>query len=277
MTPGERLARALSRRMPLEEARLAGAVPPEGYRPPPPAPWSARARTARVVGTLAPRVALDILLDRVRPVGSTTTEEGLAAVRRFSTDALRRLHVELEVVGAERVPRLGGVLFMWKQESHLDHFLLGAAIPRPFASLYNNAIARTPLYGEWFRRNGHFHVDRSDEAQWRESLARAADALRAGRCILVSPEGTRSWDGKLLPMKRGAFMLARAAERPIVGVTLAGAHACLPRGSATVRPGKVTCVFSRPIPVRADDATLEERVVETFAAARPMDIGGDRS
>jgi 1-acyl-sn-glycerol-3-phosphate acyltransferase len=246
---------------------------PEGYRPPPPASWSARARTARVVGSLAPRVALDILLDRVRPVGSTTTEEGLVAVRAFSLEALRRLRVELAIVGAERVPREGGVLFMWKQESHLDHFLLGAAIPRPFASLYNNAIARTPLYGEWFRRNGHFHVDRSDEAQWRASVARAAEALRAGRCILVSPEGTRSWDTRLLPMKRGAFMLARAAERPIVCVTLTGAHACLPRGGAAVRPGKVTCTFSHPIPVRVDDATLEQRVVDAFEVAGSVDNG----
>ncbi|HEX7604555.1 MAG TPA: lysophospholipid acyltransferase family protein [Polyangiaceae bacterium] len=260
MTLRERLVRALWR-------GVSGLAPPEGHRPPPPPPWSARVRTARIAGILAPRFAFELLSDRLRPVGSTTTEEGLAAVRTFSLDTLRRLRVELEIVGAERVPREGGVLFMWKQESHLDHLLLGAAIPRPFASLYNNAVAAAPLYGEWFRRSGHFHVDRSDEAQWRRSIARAAEALRGGRCILVSPEGTRSWDGKLLPMKRGAFMLARQAERPIVCVTLAGAHACLPRGSATVRPGKVTCVLSFPIPVRADDTTLEARVVETFEAA----------
>ena len=243
---------------------------PQRYRPPPPAPWSARARTARVVGALGPRLIVDMVLDRFRPVGSTTSDEGLAVVRAFSLDALRRLRVELEVVGAERVPREGGVLFMWKQESHLDHLLLGASLPRPFASLYNNAVAATPLYGEWFRRNGHFHVDRSNEAQWRESLGRAADAMRTGRCVLVSPEGTRSWDRNLLPMKRGAFMLARAAERPIVCVTFTGAHEALPRGSATVRPGKIVAELSAPIAVRADDATLEARVIETFSAARDL-------
>jgi 1-acyl-sn-glycerol-3-phosphate acyltransferase len=250
-------------------ARLIHRGAPEGYRPPSPPSWSARARTVRVIGELAPRFAFDLLLDRFRPVASTTTDEGLAEVRAFSLETLRRLHVEVAVLGAERVPRDGGVLFMWKQESHLDHLLLGASIPRPFASLYNNAVAGTPLYGEWFRRNGHFHVDRSDEGQWRASIARAAEAMRSGRCIVVSPEGTRSWDGRLLPMKRGAFMLARQAERPIVCVTFTGAHGCLPRGSATVRPGRIVAELSLPITVRADDDTLEARVVETFEATRP--------
>jgi len=250
--------------MTLDDARLAGIVPPAGYRAPEPAPWSARIRTATVVGTLAPRVALEFLFDRVRPVPSTTTEAGLAAVRAFSFEVLRRLHVEVEVRGQERVPNDGGVLFMWNQESHLDHLLLGVSVPRPFASLYNNEVAATPLYGGWFRRNGHFHVDRRNEDQWRESIARAGDAIRRGRCIVVSPEGTRSWDARLLPMKRGAFMLARAAERPIVCVTFSGAHACLPRGSAFVRPGRIRATLSEPIEVHANDDTLEAKVVATF-------------
>ncbi len=254
--------------MSLEEARLSGIVPPEGWVRPPRPPWSARARTALVVGTGAPKVVVDFLLDSIRPVPSTTTLEGLVAVRRFSLKILGWLGVELEVRGQDRVPRDGGVLFMWNQESHLDHLLLGASVPRPFASLYNNEVAKTPLYGDWFRRNGHFHVDRRDEEQWRESVARAGAAIRGGKCVVVSPEGTRSWDAHLLPMKRGAFMLARAAERPIVCVTFVGAHACLPRGSASVRPGKVVAELSAPIEVRADDETLEQKVVDTFEATK---------
>jgi 1-acyl-sn-glycerol-3-phosphate acyltransferase len=226
------------------------------------------ARTAATLGLVAPRVMLDFLLDPVRPVPSTTTEAGLARARAFASTLLARLHVTVDVFGRERVPREGGVLFMWNQTSHLDHLLLALAVPRAFASLYNNGVARTPLYGAWFRRNGHFHVDRTDEAQWRASVARAAEALRSGTCIVVSPEGTRSRDGKLLPMKRGAFLLARAAERPIVCVTFQGAHACLPRGSFAVRPGHVRATLSEPIAVSASDDTLEAKVVATFERDR---------
>lgn len=222
------------------------------------------ARTAIAIGRLLPRVVVDFLLDPIRPVPSTTTEEGLERARVFAFGVLHRLDVRLDVVGRERVPRDGGVLFMWNQTSHLDHLLLALAVPRPFASLYNNGVARTPLYGAWFRRNGHFHVDRTDETQWRASIGRAAQALRAGACIVVSPEGTRSPEGALLPMKRGAFLLARAAERPIVCVTFKGAHERLPRGSFAVQAGAVRATLSEPIEVRADDDMLEERVVQTF-------------
>src|SRR5215470_18118401 len=152
---------------------------------------------------------------------------------------------------------------MWNQTSHLDHLVLPAAIPRPFHSLYNNELRDTPIYGRYLADSGHFWVDRTDEAQWRPQLAKVAARVREGACVLVSPEGTRSWDGRLLPMKRGAFLLAREAGRPIVCVTVIGAGARLPRGAAAVRPGPVRIVLSPPIPAGGPD--LEGAVAATFA------------
>jgi 1-acyl-sn-glycerol-3-phosphate acyltransferase len=86
---------------------------------------------------------------------------------------------------------------------------------------------------------------------------------------LISPEGTRSWDGRLLPMKRGAFLLARAARRPIVCVIVRGAHERLPRGSFAVRPGAIEIELSEPIEI--DDETepqLESLVAATLSGPR---------
>jgi 1-acyl-sn-glycerol-3-phosphate acyltransferase len=177
---------------------------------------------------------------------------------------LSGLGVRLEVREAHRVPATGGVVLMWNQESHLDHLVLPAAIPRPFFSLYNSAIAKVPFYGRHLRDHGHVHVDRRDEAQWREALARAAARVASGECVLLSPEGTRSWDGKLLPMKRGAAMLAAASRRPVVCVTVIGGHARMPRGSAFVREGTVRVVFSEPMPPTEDEAAITARVAATF-------------
>src|SRR5262245_56182695 len=221
----------------LEEARLAGLVPPAGYKPPPRASLLDGARTALVGGALAVEASTGLLLHTLRPAPSSTTWEGLSAIRHFSLRALARVGVSLEVEGEDRVPREGGLVFMWNQASHLDHLVLGAAMPRPFHSLYNNEVARTPLYGRYLRSSGHFHVDRFDEAQWRASIAVAARRVHEGACVLVSPEGTRSWDGRLLLMKRGALLLAREAARPVVCVVVRGAHERLPRGGLAVRPG----------------------------------------
>ncbi len=233
---------------------------PPGYISPLAPPLADAARTLAVMATdLLPYLARLAL----RRGGSTATDEGLAEIRTSFRATLHRLAVDLEIIDAERVPRDGGLILMWNQESHLDHLVLASAIPRGFLSLYNNAIARTPFYGEHMRRTGHLHVDRTDEAQWRQSVARAAERAREGACILVSPEGTRSWDGELLPMKRGAFLLAEAAAQPIVCVTVVGGHERLPRGSPFVRSGLVRVIFSAPIPTAGESA---EKLAETVAA-----------
>ncbi|MBI5515047.1 MAG: 1-acyl-sn-glycerol-3-phosphate acyltransferase [Deltaproteobacteria bacterium] len=225
------------------------------------------ARTVRLLTVDLCGLALE-LARRPEEAASTATEEGLARIRGSFGRTLLRAGVHLEVLHAEKVPRDGGLVFMWNQATHLDHLALAAAIPRPFLSLYNNEVARVPFYGAHMRRSGHFHVDRTDEAQWRASVARAAEAVRAGACVLVSPEGTRSRDGRLLPMKRGAFLLAAASQRPIVCVTVAGGHDRLPRGSPVVRAGPLRVVFSEPLATEGhhpdDTLGLQQWVVDTF-------------
>ncbi|MGZ3420659.1 MAG: lysophospholipid acyltransferase family protein [Polyangiales bacterium] len=237
---------------------------PEGYVAPPPPPLSDVLRTVRVAAIDLPRHLARLALHRVYEAPSTTTEEGLRQVGRAFGRTLARLGVELEVEHEERVPREGGLNLMWNQESHLDHLVLAAAIPRPFFSLFNNAVARVPFYGSHMRTTGHVHVDRNDEAQWRPAIAAAAERVASGECVLVSPEGTRSWDGRLLPMKRGAFLLATTSRRPIVCCTVVGGHARMPRGSAWVRAGKIRVVFSEPIDNDGDAEHLAEAVATTF-------------
>jgi hypothetical protein len=97
---------------------------------PPPPPLADALRTIRVMVTdLAPYMArLATNLD----APSTTTEQGLASVRASFTRTLDRLGIELSVLHTERVPREGGLILFWNQESHLDHLVLASAIPRPF-------------------------------------------------------------------------------------------------------------------------------------------------
>jgi 1-acyl-sn-glycerol-3-phosphate acyltransferase len=242
---------------------------PPDYVPPPPPGAGDVARTLRTLGTdLVPNLAR-LALRPLRPLPTTCTADGLAIVRASARATLGRFGVDLEILFPERVPASGGLVLFWNQESHLDHLVLVSSIPRPFFSLYNNAIARFPFYGAYMRDGGHVHVDRNDEAQWRPSIARAAERVQGGECVLVSPEGTRSWDGRLLPMKRGALMLAAAARRPVVCVTVVGGHARLPRGSAFVRAGPVRVVFAEPIANErgeGEDAErwLGEEVARTF-------------
>jgi 1-acyl-sn-glycerol-3-phosphate acyltransferase len=238
---------------------------PPGYVAPPRATARALARTIAAASIAVPSIAIARVNEPIQPAPSTTTEAGLAWVQRRLAFLLRCLGVRLDVVGAERVPAQGGLIFMWNQASHIDHLVLAIAAPRPFFLVYNNAVAAFPLYGAHLRAHGHVHVDRGDEAQWRGAVAGAAARVRDGECVLVSPEGTRSWDGALLPMKRGAFLLAEQSGRPIVCMTVTGAHERLPRGAIAVRPGRIRIELSAPIAGagRDRDAIVRD-VVATF-------------
>ena len=145
---------------------------PSDYVPPPPPELADIARSLAVIGTdILPTLAR-LALSRHLP--STGAEAGLAAIRDTYLETLRRLGVDLTVLHAERVPREGGLILMWNQESHLDHLVLPVAIPRPFLSLYNNEIANIPFYGERMRRG--------IRSAWRPPRRRLRLARAGGDC-----------------------------------------------------------------------------------------------
>jgi 1-acyl-sn-glycerol-3-phosphate acyltransferase len=74
---------------------------------------------------------------------------------------------------------------------------------------------------------------------------------------VVCPEGTRGRDYHLRPFKKGPFVLAIAAEAPIVPVLVYGALEVMPKGSFRVRPNVVHIHFLEPVQTKG--ATYEDR------------------
>lgn len=248
--------------MSTEDARLAGIVPPLGHHVPKAPPRDVLFTPFRLART-ALRIALRLRTLRRNPLGSPE-------IRAVMMELLELLGIRLTMWGMDRLLP-GGQLLMWNQTSHLDHFVLGAVIPVPFRSLYNIEVARIPFYRSWLERNGHYLVDRFDEAQWRRSIEQAAAWMREGNTMLVSPEGTRSWDGHILPMKRGAMWLARTARLPVVPVVIYGARDALPRGRFSIVPGQVEAEIRPPIPTEplASETVgrLEQVIADAFRQA----------
>jgi 1-acyl-sn-glycerol-3-phosphate acyltransferase len=72
--------------------------------------------------------------------------------------------------------------------------------------------------------------------------------MASGISVVIFPEGTRSLDGRLLPFKRGGFLLAVKTGTPIVPVTINGSRHILPKSAWRLRPGIVEVDISEPIP-----------------------------
>jgi 1-acyl-sn-glycerol-3-phosphate acyltransferase len=119
-----------------------------------------------------------------------------------------------EVQGRERL-RIPGSLIVANHPSLLDVVFLIALMPQ-VDCLVKDGLRRNP-----FLRWAVFWADYIPNGGDPETLLRdAAACLRAGRSLIVFPEGTRSVPGQPLVMRRGAARIALMASAPILPVTI---------------------------------------------------------
>lgn len=97
------------------------------------------------------------------------------------------------------------------------------------------------------RRAGQIFVDDSNIAGIKETIADAEKNLQNGNSLVIFPEGSRSWDGKMIPFKRGAFMLASEFGLPVVPITIDGSFKALPRSTYNMTPARIKLTIHPPI------------------------------
>lgn len=184
------------------------------------------------------------------------------------------VHVEgLEHVRADR-PQI----FAANHQSWYDVFALAVAIPKRYRFVGKRELARIPLFGTAWKAAGHISIDRRDRAAAIRSLERAGRLVRRDNSsIIVFPEGTRSRDGRLLPFKKGAVMLALCTGIELVPVAISGTRAILPKGAWRVRPGPIIVRFGEPIRVAGLGEEDRDRVVAELRARIEVMLEGRRA
>jgi 1-acyl-sn-glycerol-3-phosphate acyltransferase len=135
--------------------------------------------------------------------------------------------------GRHHVPETGGVLLISNHLSYLDVFYLGIPLRRPL-----NYVARStlfvPVLATLIRSVGGFPIQR--EGMGASGMKETLRRLRAGGIVTLFPEGTRSRDGELGPLKPGIAVLVQRAGVPVVPVGLAGTFEVWPRSRLLPAP-----------------------------------------
>ncbi len=217
----------------------------------------------RMVGAMA-RVTAPSLVDLLR--GDLDRETVDERTRWFGRRIVELLDIRLTTRGAERVPTDRSYVYMSNHQSHVDIPILYATLPsRTIRMIGKEELFRIPLWGRGLRAAEFISVDRSNHERAMRSIERAGQLVRDGVSIYLAPEGTRSRDGSIGPLKKGGFHLAQATGAPIVPVAIRGTINIMPRGSRSAEPGQsVEVTIGSPIPVEGRDLTDLIAEVEVF-------------
>lgn len=154
----------------------------------------------------------------------------------------------LQIEGLDRIPRVGGAIFAPNHLSVLDHFVLGAALPRRITF-----VGKAEYMDSWktkyiFPALGMIPIDRSGGSAADSALNAAANVLGQGEFFGIYPEGTRSRDGNLHRGHTGVARLALRTGCPIYPVGLQGTLEVQPADSPVPRPFRMMRVrIGRPI------------------------------
>jgi 1-acyl-sn-glycerol-3-phosphate acyltransferase len=213
----------------------------------------------RVMGAMG-RISVPIVVDMLR--GKLARQRVDEAARWYAHRVVELLEIDLVATGAERVPPGRAYVYMSNHQSHMDIPILYATLPSPtIRMLAKKELFEIPIWGKGLRAAEFIEVDRANHVRAIQSIDRAKELIRDGVSVWLAAEGTRSFDGRIGPLKKGGFHLATETATPIVPVAIRGTIEILKRGTKAMHKGKrVEVTIGAPIAVegRSMDSLADE-------------------
>ena len=185
---------------------------------------------------------------------------------KFFTRILAAPTWQVRPFGEDNVPAAGGVLLASTHQSFLDPVLVAVCLYREIHFMARRSLFDIPGFGRLIVALNAFPIDRDTRDV--KGVKTAIERLKAGNALLVFPEGTRTVDGRIGPMKSGVRLLVERTAVPVVPVLIDGAHKVWPKGQALPGPrGRIDIVFGRPF-IGVGIADLAGRIRSEVIALR---------
>ena len=187
---------------------------------------------------------------------------------------VRLAGIRIHTVGLEKLDRSRTYIFMSNHVSNLDPPLMLPLIPRRTSVMAKKELFDIPLLGKTMRMGSLVPVDRKNRDAGISAVRAAADVIRQGINMTIYVEGGRSFDGKLIPFKKGPFYLAIECSVPVVPVTVVGTQHAMPKGRFAIKPSDVNVIFHDPIEPKdfGDRDELKAKVREVINSGLPEEL-----
>jgi 1-acyl-sn-glycerol-3-phosphate acyltransferase len=162
--------------------------------------------------------------------------------------------------GREHFPRGTGALICANHQSYFDPVLVGICFRKQINFLARNTLFDVFLFGRLIHYLEAIPIDR--EGFGISGIKETLKRLKRGEMVLVFPEGTRTLDGQVGPLKPGFCALARRGKVPILPAGVDGAYDAWPRSSRFPRLTKLRTCFGPMITLEQIERMTDEQLME---------------
>lgn len=179
--------------------------------------------------------------------------------------------VRVDVAGRDKLDPSRSYIFMTNHVSNLDPPIQMPLLPKQTSVMVKKELFKVPILGRAMRMGNLVPVDRGNREAGIEAVAAAKAVVQKGMDMTIYVEGKRSFDGKLLPFKKGPFYLAVECGVPVVPITIVGTHYAMPKTRFAIKPGRVKVIFHEPIEPKdfGDRDCLMEKVRAVIESGLP--------
>lgn len=150
-----------------------------------------------------------------------------------------------KIFGQDHIPK-GGAIIAANHASVLDPPLIAISWDKEIAFLARSGLFEIKWLGWLIKRLNAFPL--SESSSDLNAMRLIGKLVKKNQQVLIFPEGHRSFNGHLQPLKSGVATLATRFECPIIPCYIAGSFDAWPKGKKCPQfSARTACVIGSPI------------------------------
>ncbi len=174
---------------------------------------------------------------------------------------------KIAVKGLDKLDPYQSYVFTPNHQSAFDIFLTYGYLNHNIKWVQKSELRKIPFVGKASEIAGHIFVNQSSLKSMRETITKAQQELERGDSMVIFPEGSRTYTGKMGKFKKGAFIIANHMQLPIVPITINGPFNVMKIHHYLINPGKMELIIHDPVQTKGltdeDIPKLTEKTMET--------------
>jgi len=155
------------------------------------------------------------------------------------------LFFRFKVRGGENFPLKGPFILASNHISYMDPVIVGAAAKRRVRFITSEHLYRNKFAAFLFRAVDCIEIKRGEADH--KALKRVMGCLKAGKPVVIFPEGGRSEGKDMKEISDGLGFLALKTDAPVVPCLVRGSDKALPKDAGFFKSATVTVDVGEPI------------------------------